>query len=76
MSDHCQSYRPEQGTCADGFVQRPYCRDGASICHQCGAVSDRHLPYCLADSVPAHMCGPNGEPRFYRPQEAGSDENA
>lgn len=61
----CKSYRERQSVCADGFVQRTYCR-GQVGCFHCGAISTRYLPACLSDDVPEHMVNSDGTPLFYR----------
>lgn len=59
----CRSFRPGI-TCADGFVQKPFC-SGRAGCHACGHISDSSLPYCTRDEVPEHFVRDDGSPLFY-----------
>lgn len=64
----CQSFR-DGGICADGFVQKPFCR-GVAGCVSCGKIKESSLPYCLCDVIPMHMLNADGSPRFYtRPEK-------
>jgi hypothetical protein len=71
MNTHevCKSYRKGDAVCADGFVQKPFC-SGSAGCHACGNISDRSMPYCLRDELPAHMAREDGSPLFYRPEQS------
>lgn len=60
----CRSYRADS-VCADGFIQKPLCSGNAG-CPTCGAISERAVPYCLRDEIPAHMATEAGRPLFYR----------
>lgn len=51
--------------CADGFVQKPFCR-GQAGCHACGNISDKATPLCLRDELPSHMVTDGGNPLFYK----------
>lgn len=63
----CISYSREGNVCADGFIQKPFCR-GYGGCHACGHVSDRSLPHCMNEDIPARWLKDDGSPRFYRPE--------
>jgi hypothetical protein len=65
MSDQCASYNDKGQVCRDGFIQKPFC-SGHGACHVCGHVSERALPYCLRDELPAHFVKDDGTPAFYR----------
>lgn len=60
---HCRSYR-DGLVCADGFVQKPYCR-GVIGCYACGYINDAVLPACTLDEIPEHLSRPDGQPLFY-----------
>lgn len=61
----CQSYRRNGNVCADGFIQKPFCR-GYGGCDDCGHISERSLPNCLTEDIPARWLKEDGSPLFYR----------
>lgn len=63
----CKSYLPNRRVCADGFFQLPACHP--TPCHGCGRLSERPLPYCLREDLPAHWLRDDGSPAFYPPLE-------
>ena len=63
----CKSYRPG-AVCADGFIQVPIC-SGMGGCPTCGHHSEEYMPYCLRETLPAHMSTDAGGPAFYREQK-------
>ena len=66
MGRICQSYRAKEITCADGFIQKPFCA-GRGGCFSCGTLSSNSLPHCLSDELPDHWVKDDGSPIFYKP---------
>lgn len=50
----CQSYRPGEQLCRDGFPQSALCRGHA----------DAGTPFCLSEQAPPHLFDEAGKPRF------------
>lgn len=74
MGEPCRSYRERSTVCADGFLQKPYCR-GRVGCFSCGAVSEKALPWCLREKLPDHFVKDDGSTLFY-PLALGEAPNA
>ena len=63
MSNHamqCKSFMLGL-VCADGFIQKPYCR--------LGGENNRELPFCLRDKVPSQFIKDDGSPFFNSPNK-------
>lgn len=66
LTKACQSYRPKEAVCADGFIQKPFC-SGHGACFSCGHHNERSTPWCMRDDIPERWLKPDGSPLFYRP---------
>lgn len=64
MPNACSALRDRELTCANGFVQVPFCRD-AQACSHCETPNGK-TPYCLRDELPNHFVSDSGMPMFYR----------
>lgn len=60
----CQSYRRDHTTCKDGFIQRHKCWNWTPC--QCGEFTAAYMPFCMTDSLPAHMADDAGGPAYYK----------
>ena len=60
--EKCRSYKLDSSVCADGFIQKAFCRGGYR-CVMCGNISDKSIPACLKDEIPELHANDNGSPR-------------
>jgi hypothetical protein len=64
MSDVCQSYRPRDMVCRDGFIQTLACY--GARCFSCGKWNaGKKPPNCMREDLPARWLTDDGQPLFH-----------